>query len=43
MNLQQKLQVCKSSLTATSVPVQSGDLVDDVKILVVGRYPEPLG
>jgi osomolarity two-component system response regulator SSK1 len=38
-----KLWVCEPGLTATSVPVQSGELVDDVKTLVLGRYANSLG
>ena len=40
---QRKLWVCEPGLTATSVPVQSGELVDDVKTLVLGRYSNSLG
>jgi osomolarity two-component system response regulator SSK1 len=38
-----KLWVCEPGLTATSVPVQSGELVDDVKTLVLSRYANSLG
>jgi osomolarity two-component system response regulator SSK1 len=38
-----KLWVCEPGLTATSVPVQFGELVDDVKTLVLSRYANSLG
>jgi osomolarity two-component system response regulator SSK1 len=40
---QRKLWVCEPGLTATSVPVHPGELVDDVKTLVLGRYANSLG
>jgi len=40
---QRKLWVCEPGLTATSVPVYPGELVDDVKTLVLGRYANSLG
>jgi osomolarity two-component system response regulator SSK1 len=38
-----KLWVCEPGSTATSVPVQAGELVDDVKTLVLSRYAHSLG
>lgn len=40
---QRKLWVCEPGLTATSVSVQPGELVDDVKTSVLGRYANSLG
>jgi osomolarity two-component system response regulator SSK1 len=37
-----KLWVCEPGSTATSVPVNSGELVDDVKTLVLSRYANSL-
>jgi osomolarity two-component system response regulator SSK1 len=38
-----KLWVSEPGLTATTVPVQFGELVDDVKTLVLSRYANSLG
>lgn len=38
-----KLWVCERGAIATSVPVQRGELVDDVKTLVLSRYANSLG
>lgn len=38
-----KLWVCEPASTATSVPVHAGELVDDVKTLVLTRYANSLG
>ncbi|KAM0712427.1 hypothetical protein Q7P37_011523 [Cladosporium fusiforme] len=40
---QRKLWVCERGATATSVSVQRGELVDDVKTLVLARYANSLG
>jgi len=37
-----KLWVCEPGSTATSVPVNAGELVDDVKTLVLSRYANSL-
>lgn len=38
-----KLWICEAGSTATSVPVQAGELVEDIKTLVLSRYANSLG